>query len=88
MRFTVQVEITLRDGVSDAEGATLERSLPQLGFAGIDRVRVGRSIRFEIDADDDADARRRVDDLCDRFLANPAIHDYTFTVTETVGASS
>jgi len=82
MRFTVQVEVTLRTGVSDPQGATLERSLPKLGFEGIDGVRVGTSIRFAIDATDESDARDRVKDLCNRFLANPAIHDYRFTVTE------
>lgn len=80
MQFNVQVEITLRDGVSDSEGVAIGNSLPELGFPGIDEVRVGRIVRFLIDAPDEAGARSRVTDLCDRFLANPAIHEFTFTL--------
>lgn len=82
MLFTVQVEITLRDGVSDSQGATIEASLPRLGFDGIAGVRVGTCIRFDIEADDEADARTRVEDLCDSFLTNPAIEDFTFRLDE------
>jgi phosphoribosylformylglycinamidine (FGAM) synthase PurS component len=38
-------------------------------------VRVGKSIRFEIDAVDEASARAEAEDLCRRFLTNPVIED-------------
>ena len=47
MRFSVQVEVSLRAGVADPQGATIERSLPHLGFDGVDGVRVGKMIRFD-----------------------------------------
>ena len=34
-RYDVQVEVRLRPGIADPEGATIERSLPALGFDGI-----------------------------------------------------
>ena len=37
--------------------------------------RVGKSIRFAIEAADEAAARAEVDDLCQRFLTNPVIED-------------
>lgn len=75
MRFSVHVEVRLRDGIADPEGATVERALPTLGFPGVRDVRVGKSIRFELDAADAAAARAEVDDMCRRFLANPVIED-------------
>ena len=75
MRFSVIVEVQLRAGVADPQGATIERALPQLGFDGVHDVRVGKSIRFTIDADDEDSARKEVDDLCARFLTNPVIED-------------
>jgi phosphoribosylformylglycinamidine synthase len=75
--FSVHVEVTLRPGIADPEGATIERSLPALGFDEVTGVRVGKSIRFEVVADDEATARRRVEALCDRFLTNPVIEDAT-----------
>ncbi|HEX5097098.1 MAG TPA: phosphoribosylformylglycinamidine synthase subunit PurS [Acidimicrobiia bacterium] len=75
MQFSVQVEVQQRPGIADPEGSTIERSLPTLGFDGIRDVRVGKSIRFLIDAADEASARAEVDDLCQRFLTNPVIED-------------
>ena len=75
MTFAVLVEVRLREGIADPEGTTVERSLPALGFEGIDGVRVGKAIRFTVEADDEASARARVQDLCDRFLTNPVIED-------------
>jgi phosphoribosylformylglycinamidine synthase PurS subunit len=82
MRFDVVVEVQLREGVADPEGTTIERSLPTLGFDGVRDVRVGKCIRFSIEADDEAAARREVDDLCSRFLTNPVIEQASITLTE------
>lgn len=84
MRFAVVVEVQLREGVADPQGATVERSLPHLGFDGVSDVRVGKSIRFTIDSVDEAAARREVDELCARFLANPVIEDTDVRVEELV----
>jgi phosphoribosylformylglycinamidine synthase len=61
--------------VADPRGSTIERSLPTLGFDGVRGVRVGKSIRFEIEATDESAARDEVEDLCRRFLTNPVIED-------------
>lgn len=81
MRFEVQVEVSLRTGVADPQGQTIERSLPHLGFEGVSGVRVGKSIRFSVEAADEASARREVDDMCARFLTNPVIEDSVVTLS-------
>ncbi|MBP6729790.1 MAG: phosphoribosylformylglycinamidine synthase subunit PurS [Microthrixaceae bacterium] len=81
MIFDCHVDVQLRPGIADPQGSTIERSLPTLGFDGIDGVRVGKSIRFQISADDEAGARSELDDLCARFLTNPVIEDATITLS-------
>jgi phosphoribosylformylglycinamidine synthase subunit PurS len=81
MRFSVLVETRPRAGVADPEGATIERSLPALGFDGVTGVRVGKAFRFTVEAADAATARAEVDDMCQRFLTNPVIEDADVTVT-------
>lgn len=81
MTFDVVVEVRLRPGIADPQGATIERALPALGFDGVHSVGVGKSIRFVIDAADEDAARATVQDLCDRFLTNPVIEDSTVTLT-------
>jgi phosphoribosylformylglycinamidine synthase len=86
MLFSVLVETRLRPGIADPQGATIERSLPALGFDGIRGVRVGKAIRFEIEAPDEAAARAHADEVCQRVLINPVIEaaDLTVSVAETV----
>ncbi|MCU1352485.1 MAG: phosphoribosylformylglycinamidine synthase [Acidimicrobiales bacterium] len=85
--FSVQVEVRLRAGVADPQGATIERSLPHLGFEGVRGVHVGKLIRFDLEADDEASARVEVDDLCSRFLTNPVIEDSEVTISAAATAA-
>jgi phosphoribosylformylglycinamidine synthase PurS subunit len=43
-------------------------------------VRVGKAIRFTIDAADGDTARSQVDELCRSFLTNPVIEDVDVTI--------
>jgi len=81
MRFEVRVEVKLKAGVSDPQGATIERSLPTLGFDGVEGVRVGKCIRFTVQGSDEQAARAEVTDMCARFLTNPVIEDAEISLT-------
>ncbi len=76
------VEVRLRAGVADPQGATIERSLPTLGVEGVRSVTVGKAIRFTVEAGDEAGARSIVGDLVERFLTNPVIEDATVRLAE------
>jgi phosphoribosylformylglycinamidine synthase len=86
MRFPVLVEVRLRPGIADPQGATIQRALPALGFGGVEAVRVGKAIRFTVEAADAAAAQVQVDELCSRLLANPVIEDTTVSLGEPVPA--
>ena len=86
MIFSVQVEVRLRPGIADPQGSTIERAMPTLGFTGVTGVRVGKSIRFEIEASDEASARGQVEDLCSRFLTNPVIEDAVIEISAGVAS--
>jgi len=79
-QFSVQVEVLLRDGIADPQGATIERALPALGLDGVSGVRAGKSFRFEVTAADDDDALARATVVADRLLANPVIEESVVTV--------
>jgi phosphoribosylformylglycinamidine synthase subunit PurS len=85
MRFSARVEVRLRPGIADPEGATVERALPALGFSDVHGVRAGRAWRFEVEADDEASATDRVAELAHRLLANPVIEDAEYRVVATPG---
>jgi len=78
--FEAFVEVQLRPGIADPQGATIERSLPALGFSGVSEVRAGKSFRLRVEATDDGEARRVVEELCHRLLANPVIEDASVSI--------
>jgi phosphoribosylformylglycinamidine synthase len=84
--FSVVVEVRLRPGIADPQGATIERALPALGLNGITGVRAGKSFRFDIVADDEEAALAQGTVVADRVLANPVIEESSVTVTATVTA--
>jgi phosphoribosylformylglycinamidine synthase PurS subunit len=86
VRFSVLVEVRLRPGIADPQGATIERALPALGFSGVGQVRVGKAVRFEVDAADEAAARGEAAAMAERLLANPVIEDAEVTVLGGDGA--
>jgi phosphoribosylformylglycinamidine synthase len=81
MRFDVLVEVKHRAGIADPQGATIERSLPTLGFGGVSGVTVGKAIRFSCEAPDEEAALARVTEMCTRFLTNPVIEDAVVSIT-------
>jgi phosphoribosylformylglycinamidine synthase PurS subunit len=64
------VLIRPKEGLLDPQGKAVERALPALGFEGISHVRVGRLVELE------AEDGTRLDELCERLLANPLIEDF------------
>ncbi len=69
------VDVTLREGIADPEGSTIERALPALGFSGVHDVKAGKSFRMNIDADSEAQALEKATSLAERLLSNPVIED-------------
>lgn len=72
----VRVLIRPKEGILDAQGKAVEQALPALGFEGIGQVRVGRIV--ELVAEDQG----RVEELCEKLLANPLIEDYEIEILE------
>ncbi|MHB1209860.1 MAG: phosphoribosylformylglycinamidine synthase subunit PurS [Acidimicrobiales bacterium] len=77
MNFPVAVTVTLRAGIADPEGATIERALPALGFDGVTHVRAGKSFHMMIEASDEGAALEKATALAQRLLSNPVIEDAT-----------
>lgn len=80
MMFSARVDIVLKPGIADPQGLTIERALPALGYDGVKNVRVGKLIELEVEADDLGQAKRSVEEMCERLLANPVIESYEVTV--------
>ncbi len=77
--FTATVTVRLKHGVLDPEAETTQRSLERLGFE-LDDLRSADVFELDLDAEDAADAADRAEEMAERLLANPTIHDYDVEV--------
>ncbi len=82
MKYAVVVEVTLRPGIADPEGATIERALPALGFRGVTDVKAGKLFRLDVEADSESEALATATALAERLLSNPVIEDAVARLAE------
>ena len=75
MRFAVEVLVTLKPGLADPQGKAVEGALPALGWTNVAGVRVGKHLRLEVEAQDEAAVRAQVEEMAARLLSNPVIED-------------
>lgn len=80
--FEVEVKVIYKKGVADPEGANTAKTLKLLGFDDIEDVKSAKVFRIFLDAGDEDKARARVEEMCDKLLANPVIHDYDVAIKE------
>jgi phosphoribosylformylglycinamidine synthase len=78
--YTATVTVRLKHGVLDPEAETTQRALERLGFE-LDDLRSADRFEIDLDADDRETARDRADEMAERLLANPTIHDYEVEVS-------
>ena len=71
-----RVVVTLKKSVLDPQGQAVSRALGTLGFSEVKDVRLGKVIELDLDAKDEAAARARVEQMCEKLLANTVIEEY------------
>jgi phosphoribosylformylglycinamidine synthase subunit PurS len=82
MAKKVRVFVTLKRGVLDPQGSAVGRALRTMGFAEVEDVRLGKLIELVVkDGQSEAEAKKRLDEMCRRLLANTVIEDYRFEET-------
>ena len=74
-----KVYVTLKEGILDPQGKAVFHSLQELGYEEVADVRIGRYLEVELEGTPDA-ARKRLDEMCRRLLANPVIEEYRVEV--------
>jgi phosphoribosylformylglycinamidine synthase len=71
-----RVVVTLKPSVLDPQGQAVAHALASLGFGEVKGARLGKLIELDVDAPDAAAARKRVEQMCEKLLANTVIEEY------------
>ncbi len=77
--YTAIVTVRLKQGVLDPEAETTHRALERLGFE-LEGLRSADRFEVDLEADSPEAASDRADEMAERLLANPTIHDYEIEV--------
>jgi phosphoribosylformylglycinamidine synthase len=79
--YTATVTVRLKRGVLDPEAETTQQALERLGFE-LDDLRSADRFEVDLDAASAEEAADRADEMAERLLANPTIHDYEVVVED------
>ena len=72
--------ITLKPGLLDAQGKTIKSALESLGFTSVSEVRMGKYVEIELNGARAASAKKEVERMCKKLLANPVVETYRIDV--------
>lgn len=78
--YQVEVRVMPRAALLDPQGKAVQHALAELGFDGVDRVRVGKALTLAVEAADAESAVRDARAMCERLLANPVTEDFAVSV--------
>lgn len=67
------IYVTAKQGIFDPAGATAQNALGNLGFVGIEDVKIGKYIQLEVA---DTVSTEDIATMCQKLLANPVIEDF------------
>ena len=75
-KLKFSVTVTLKKDVLDPQGKVVQNTLQNLGMNNLKSVRQGKYFELELNDNDQAQAEKKVDDMCKKLLANLIIEDY------------
>ena len=74
--------ITLKKDVLDPQGKVIHQALDGMGFDNISEVRQGKYFEINVKENDFQKAKKVVEDMCEKLLANLVIENYKIIETQ------
>lgn len=71
-----KVLVRFKEDVFDPAGSALTEQLNHLGFTEVKSAMIGKYIELHIETGDRVKEVERVEDMCQKLLANPLIEDF------------
>ena len=75
-----KIYVTLKKGVLDPQGKAVQHSLESLGYNEVKDIRLGKYMEVRLDDMNGDEAEARIQQMCEKLLANPVIEDYRFEI--------
>tara|TARA_Y100001970_G_scaffold7356_1_gene8399 strand:+ start:4625 stop:4858 length:234 start_codon:yes stop_codon:yes gene_type:complete len=72
----IKAIVTLKEGVLDPQGKAIQQTLSSMSFSEVKKVRQGKYFDIEVNIEDEKKAKAKVEEMCEKLLANLVIEDY------------
>ena len=72
----VRVHVMPKDGLLDPQGEAINIALVNMGFEEVKNVKQGKVIELELEEEDKIVVKNRVEEMCQKLLANLVIENY------------
>lgn len=76
----VRVHVMPKEGLLDPQGEAINLALVNMGFAEVKNVKQGKVIELELEEEDKIVVKNRVEDMCQKLLANSVIESFQMEV--------
>ena len=77
-----KIEVYLKPGVLDPQGATIKRALETMGYKGIKELRQGKVFYIELEGVKRQEAEKLLEEIARKVLSNPVIEDFRCQIEE------
>ena len=72
----ISVTVTLKKDVLDPQGKVVGQTIKNMGYNSVSSVRQGKYFEIEIDENNKDKAKKKVQEICEKLLANLIIEDF------------
>ena len=81
MNFLAEIKIMPLKELLDPQGKAVMGGLSNLGLKNIEDVRIGKHIQLNIEADNEAEAKKIAEEASKKLLANPVMEEYSISIS-------
>ena len=75
-----KIHITFKNGVLDPQGKAVHHALKDLGYNEVSGIQMGKYLEVRLNGVSREEAETRVQEMCEKLLANTVIESYQFTL--------
>ncbi len=81
MKYAAKINIMPKKELLDPQGKTVANNMKNVDIHGVLDVRIGKHISIELEADNESEAKQKVETACKKLLANMIMESYEYSVS-------
>ena len=82
MKFKAEIDIMPLKALLDPQGKAVSSGLKNLHLDSIENVRIGKHISLEVEAGNQGEAEKMVEEACKKLLANQLMESFEYHIEE------